>query len=829
MKKILFNSIVFFLVLSPVLKAQWIQQSSGSPATLFTTNFLDSSNGFAAGGNEYFLKTTDSGNNWAILNQGGSDDFYADMHFRDTQTGWTVLGGWSPSRHCYILKTTDGGISWTTQFYIDGYVFISIYFVDDQIGWAVGTNGIIYNSTNGGSTWNLQYHLNTSEWLYDVFFVDQNIGWVVGNLGDKILKTTDGGNSWQWIPCGSTDWHFDIEFIDQNNGIIVGDNGRILKSSDGGSNWNIVQSGITSMFRDVEYITFGKAWIVGHDGVILNSTDDGITWTLQSSGTIETLLSVSFTDAYNGNAVGENGTILRTTNGGGILVPPNWSNQIIVEDAGGIESSEVLTIGQHPDATDSIDASLGEYELPPPPFTSNFDARFILPTNPEMGSLIDIRDSSLAEITWKMTFQPSTAGYPITFSWDSTSFPEGTFYLKDRIDGSYVFVNMKNQSSYNLTEPAITSLNISYRGSCSMVSVNNEWNMLSVPVLAEDMALSNLFSTATSPAYGYDNGYVMEDTLAAGVGYWLKFGGDEVIQICGALMGDTVQVKAGWNMIGTFEEDIPVSQITTTPPGIIATYFFGFNDGYNIADTLKSGKGYWVRVTEDGVLNLNSGSLAKGGEEEQIAKVDQEWGKIKITDSEGKSITLYASEEEMELSLYELPPSPPTGIFDARYSSGKLVESLTSEKTIQISSEKYPITIRAEGISIRIRDRIDGKILDEELNSGEEIRITNNKITSIEVTGRITGGMPITYKLYQNYPNPFNPSTTIKFAVPEESNVNLSIYNVLGELVSTLVNEEMKPGYYEYEFNASNLASGIYLYRIKAGSFVETKKMTLMK
>jgi len=127
-----------------------------------------------------------------------------------------------------------------------------------------------------------------------------------------------------------------------------------------------------------------------------------------------------------------------------------------------------------------------------------------------MGSLIDYRDSTLTEITWKLTFQPGSGGYPMTFSWDSTSFPEGTFYLKDRIDGSFVFVNMKNQSSFVLTEPAITSLNINYKGECTLVSVNSYWNMLSVPVLAEDMAPNNLFPTATSPAYGYDDGYVMK-------------------------------------------------------------------------------------------------------------------------------------------------------------------------------------------------------------------------------------------------------------------------------------------------------------------------------
>ena len=112
------------------------------------------------------------------------------------------------------------------------------------------------------------------------------------------------------------------------------------------------------------------------------------------------------------------------------------------------------------------------------------------------------------------------------------------------------------------------------------------------------------------------------------------------------------------------------------------------------------------------------------------------------------------------------------------------------------------------------------------VKSGEEITISNAQINKLMVTGEI---IPDVYVLEQNYPNPFNPSTKIKFSISKESNVNLSIYNVLGELISSLVNEQMKPGYYEYDFNASNLATGVYLYRIKAGNFVETKKMILMK
>jgi hypothetical protein len=88
---------------------------------------------------------------------------------------------------------------------------------------------------------------------------------------------------------------------------------------------------------------------------------------------------------------------------------------------------------------------------------------------------------------------------------------------------------------------------------------------------------------------------------------------------------------------------------------------------------------------------------------------------------------------------------------------------------------------------------------------------------------------PNQYVLYQNYPNPFNPSTTIKYALPKSSKVNLSVYNVVGEVVSILVNEVQEGGFHEIDLDVSNLPSGIYYYRITADSFVETKKMILMK
>ena len=89
--------------------------------------------------------------------------------------------------------------------------------------------------------------------------------------------------------------------------------------------------------------------------------------------------------------------------------------------------------------------------------------------------------------------------------------------------------------------------------------------------------------------------------------------------------------------------------------------------------------------------------------------------------------------------------------------------------------------------------------------------------------------LPKTYELSQNYPNPFNPSTTIRYQLPQDGLVTLKIYDILGREVKTLVNEEKAKGRYEVNFNASNLASGVYLYRIRVNDYVAVKKMMLIK
>jgi D-alanyl-D-alanine carboxypeptidase len=93
----------------------------------------------------------------------------------------------------------------------------------------------------------------------------------------------------------------------------------------------------------------------------------------------------------------------------------------------------------------------------------------------------------------------------------------------------------------------------------------------------------------------------------------------------------------------------------------------------------------------------------------------------------------------------------------------------------------------------------------------------------------VLAGLPEAFKLDQNYPNPFNPSTTIKYELPKSSQVTLSVYDILGRQVSVLVNEKGDAGLHEVKFDGSNLASGVYFYRLAAGDFVQTKRLMLLK
>ncbi|NNG27996.1 MAG: T9SS type A sorting domain-containing protein [Ignavibacteriaceae bacterium] len=126
------------------------------------------------------------------------------------------------------------------------------------------------------------------------------------------------------------------------------------------------------------------------------------------------------------------------------------------------------------------------------------------------------------------------------------------------------------------------------------------------------------------------------------------------------------------------------------------------------------------------------------------------------------------------------------------------------------------------GIGYNERDNILG-ITNYNFNSIDLIELDPNSVYYRVST------TPNNYALSQNFPNPFNPATTINYQIPERSFVTLKAYDVLGNEVATLINDEKPAGSYEVSFDASSLPSGVYFYKLHAGSFTETKKMILLR
>jgi hypothetical protein len=366
-----------------------------------------------------------------------------------------------------------------------------------------------------------------------------------------------------------------------------------------------------------------------------------------------------------------------------------------------------------------------------------------------------------------------------------------------------------------------------------IVTVVDGWNMVSIPGLHPvNQDVTTWWSNLTGSVFKFSGGYVSTTTATTGEGYWMKNAGAEIynypaIEI---VTNDPISAFTGWNMIGGYENSVATSGLTTTPPGLISGSVFGYSGGYVTATDLVPGYGYWIKLTGDGVINIPSGPLAKGSIE-VVEYIQDDWGKITITDNAGKSYTLYAVNGEVDLDNYELPPMPPVGMFDIRFGSGRIAEDINSSiQSIDMNGLEYPIIVKVENMDIRLQDET-GNQINENIKSGEEITISNASINKLMVTGEL---IPDVYALEQNYPNPFNPSTVIEFSLPEDvNNVMLTIYDILGQRVTQLVNTSLKAGKYSYQWNAGHIATGMYIYELKAnsatGGFVSVKKMIMLK
>jgi hypothetical protein len=217
---------------------------------------------------------------------------------------------------------------------------------------------------------------------------------------------------------------------------------------------------------------------------------------------------------------------------------------------------------------------------------------------------------------------------------------------------------------------------------------------------------------------------------------------------------------------------------------------------------------------------------------------------------------------DINLGESDLPPYPPTGAFDARFLlpennfsgslsswsdyryapgfpfSGSIEHRLKYQSAALATAMFFSWNFPPEVTGL-LQDVSNGIFINEQISGSGTFELTNfvalnqmklfiyyNNITTLIDDEKFN---PSTFNLEQNYPNPFNPSTTIKYSIQKNAYVNLSVYNMLGQKVTELVNEMMSAGEYQIEFNSAELSSGVYIAKLISGNYTQLIKMILAK
>jgi hypothetical protein len=393
--------------------------------------------------------------------------------------------------------------------------------------------------------------------------------------------------------------------------------------------------------------------------------------------------------------------------------------------------------------------------------------------------------------------------------------------------------------------------------------------------------------------YSTNVGYSLVDRLNPGKGYWLGALSPTPSMITVVQIMDSVNIplEPGFNIISlpyyvnnysiytmrisngftTVSFDSAVSLNWVSP------VLYSYNNtigGYSSIDTLTPWNGYWFAALDSSLqlvfeppANLDSLSLftqkLKTTVKNRIYKttIDSSWF-VKLTLNTGKALDQLggfgvASCVKVGFnSLYDLPhpPNPPSNdyaylafphpewesVIGPNFSTDIKPIAQSSTWKFIVESSTYPIEAEITWDSSKVPSGIimtdfGNKLVSIDMNKSGIYKFSLNEIDSMQITYTITGNsqqsiyLPLTYAMYQNFPNPFNPSTMISYDIPKQSYVKLVIYDVLGRRVKTLVDEVKSPGSYKILFDASGLSSGVYIYRITSGNFVQTKKLVLLK
>ncbi|HEY6625929.1 MAG TPA: choice-of-anchor B family protein, partial [Ignavibacteriaceae bacterium] len=292
--------------------------------------------------------------------------------------------------------------------------------------------------------------------------------------------------------------------------------------------------------------------------------------------------------------------------------------------------------------------------------------------------VLDISNPLSPQLAGQYDTYPSSNAGSYDGAWGCYSYlPSGNILVSDIQTGLYVLHFDGEVQTFPLT-----------------TSVEDGWNMVSIPGLnTPDQNVNTwwAFRDPSANVFKYVGGYQPITDAIPGQGYWMKHTGDRTYNTgdewpAGGIQTvahDPIQGASGWNLFGGYELNVTAANVTTNPSGLQSGPIYRYSGGYQPATMLDPGYGYWIKLSAAAQIIIPE-TIAKGTEPVEFYPDD--WGKIVLTDATGINYMLYAVKGETDLSQYELPPAPPAGMFDIRFSSGRIAEDINSSvKTIDMS------------------------------------------------------------------------------------------------------------------------------------------------
>lgn len=460
-------------------------------------------------------------------------------------------------------------------------------------------------------------------------------------------------------------------------------------------------------------------------------------------------------------------------------------------------------------------------------------------------SNIQFVNNSYGYLAFITVYSNSLSGEQIQFrGWDASA---GNEY--GNVGEVYTFQSGTNIG--DIIDPVI----LNPQGIVQNISMNSGWTWISFNVKNTNMKINDVLARMPAVAGDIIKSHTefamyMEDkswqgslkTLKTGKAYLVKLANPSSLEFIGKRINSVEQkiaLETGWNWIGYPEnrfQDINMAfkNLAASDGDIIKsqTDFAQFNKSEQTwigsLETLNPGEGYLYKSNK--ATNFNYPSFSKINDNTEDTSVPESW-KVNPSNHEYTMSVVadinFASKTRLDT-------------FDiiAAFVDGEC-RGITSP-VFNKALNQYQVFLAIHGkkdeeLSFRVLEQETGVVYNlSKTIKFEEDALLGDAANPIEMKTSSTtdeGALPISYKLFGNYPNPFNPSTTIRYELPERTDVKLLVYDILGKQVAVLVNKSQNPGRYNITFNAASLglSSGLYFYRIKAGNYSKVHKMLLVK